>query len=301
MRFHLVIILYIFSLVSNKLNGQSFAKLNSEINGTVYRSLEFNSKILNNRLKYSIYLPPYYHTSNDSFPVLYLLHGYGGSETSWINRCNIHRIVDSLIQIGAIPSMIIIMPEGRNSYYINDFQQQFPYEDIFISELIPFIDSVYKTIPHKGYRIIGGLSMGGYGALILSIKHPDIFGACISLSAAVRTDEMIMNEDTSNYNNKFSLIYGSVFQGDVRINEYWKSYSPFYLLSDSISDKLKSIHWYFDCGMNDHLIKGNEALHAAFVNLGIPHEYHVRVGSHNLEYWKKSIIEGIIYAGHSIR
>ncbi len=301
MRILFISILYICFLLNFQISGQSFSKLNSEINGTVYSSLEFSSRILNDKLGYSVYLPPYYHTSDDSFPVLYLLHGYGGNETSWINRCNIHRIVDSLILEGEIPSMIIIMPDGRKSYYINDFQQQFPYEDIFTGELIPFVDSTYKTLPQKKYRFIGGLSMGGYGALILSIKHPDLFGVCISLSAAVRTDEMIASVDSTDYNSKFSVLFGSEFQGNARINDYWKSYSPFYLLNDSISNELKSVYWYIECGMNDFLIKGNEALHTAFLNLGINHEYHVRIGSHNWEYWKKGIIEGMKFSGHSIR
>ncbi len=288
-------------LLNLQLDGQSFSELNSKINGIAYKSLEFNSKILNTRLKYSVYLPPYYHTSRDSLPVLYLLHGYGGSESSWIDRCDIHGIIDSLIGAAEIPSMIVIMPDGKNSYYINDYQHQFPYEDIFINELIPYVDSTYRTRANRSNRIIGGLSMGGYGAVLLSIKHPGIFGTCISLSAAIRTDEMIIDLDSANYSKKYSDLFGGELQGDERINEHWKSYSPFYLLNDSISQTLKSINWYFDCGIDDFLINGNEAFHDAFLKLGIPHEYHVRIGSHNWEYWKNGLTEGIKYAGRSMR
>lgn len=284
-------------LINPQLNGQSFTELNREIKGTVYKSLDFDSELVNNRLKYSIYLPPYYHTTNDSFPVLYLLHGYGGGETSWIDRCNIHRIIDSLILTRQITPMIIVMPDGKNSYYINDYQRKFPYEDIFIKELIPYIDSTYKSLSSKKFRFIAGLSMGGYGAIVLSIKHHDVFGACIALSAAVRTDEMIINEDSLKYNSRFSDLYGGELQGSTRVNKYWKSNSPFYLLNDSISEKLKNTCWYINCGMNDFLIRGNESLHTAFLRLGILHEYHVRVGSHNWQYWKTGIIEGIKFAG----
>jgi S-formylglutathione hydrolase FrmB len=297
MRYISLFIPVIFCFINLQLNGQSFTELNSEIKGTVYKSLDFNSKIVDNKLKYSVYLPPYYHTSNDSFPVLYLLHGYGGNETSWIDRCNIHRIIDSLILIREIPPMIIVMPDGKNSYYINDYQHKFPYENIFIGELIPYIDSTYKSLPFKKFRYIAGLSMGGYGAVVLSIKHHDVFGICIALSAALRTDEMIINEDSSKYSNKFSDLFGGELQGSARVNEYWRSYSPFYLLNDSISGKLKNTYWYINCGMNDFLIQGNESLHAAFLKLEILHEYHVRVGSHNWEYWKTGIIEGIKFAG----
>ncbi len=296
----ILIILLVFHAGFNRLNGQSFAELNSDIRGTIYKSLEVNSKVLNNKLEYSIYLPPYYHTTADSFPVLYLLHGYHGDETSWIDRCDIHIIIDSLIKIEEIPPLIVVMPDAKNSYYINDYLLQFPYEDLFIREFIPYIDSTYKTFPHSRYRIIAGLSMGGFGAIIHSIKHTDVFGSCIALSAAVRTDEMIINMKSEDYDNKFSRLYGRDLEGNERINEHWENNSPFYLINDSTSDKLKSINWYFDCGMNDFLINSNELLHQIFLKYSIPHEYHVRIGTHNWEYWRTGIIGGIKFAGQKL-
>ena len=296
----ILIILFVFHAGFNRLNGQSFAELNSDIRGTIYKSLEVNSKVLNNKLEYSIYLPPYYHTTADSFPVLYLLHGYQGDETSWIDRCDIHIIIDSLIKIEEIPPLIVVMPDAKNSYYINDYLLQFPYEDLFIREFIPYIDSTYKTFPHSRYRIIAGLSMGGFGAVIHSIKHTDVFGSCIALSAAVRTDEMIMNEKPEDYDNKFSRLYGSDLEGNERITEHWENNSPFYLINDSTSDKLRSINWYFDCGMNDFLINSNELLHQIFLKYSIPHEYHVRGGKHDWEYWRTGIIGGIKFAGQKL-
>jgi len=287
-----LIILLVFNTGARWLNGQSFAELNSNIRGTVYKSLEVNSKVLNNKLEYSIYLPPYYHTTADSFPVLYLLHGYKGDETSWIDRCEIHIIIDSLIIINEIPPLIVVMPDARNSYYINDYLFQFPYEDMFIREFIPYIDSTYKTFSNLRYRIIGGLSMGGFGAIIQSIKHADVFGSCIALSAAIRTDEMIINMKSEDYNVKFSHIFGKDLDGKERITENWKVNSPFYIIGDSISDKLRTINWYFDCGMNDIFIQANEMLHELFLKYNIPHEYHVRIGSHNWEYWRYGIING---------
>jgi enterochelin esterase-like enzyme len=295
----LIILLVIYAGV-HRSNGQSFGELNSNIRGTLYKSLEINSNIINNKLEYSIYLPPYYHTTTDSFPVLYLLHGIKGDETSWIDRCEIHIIIDSLIKTEEIPPLIVVMPDARNSYYMNDYLLQFPYEDILIREFIPYIDSTYKTLPDYRYRIIGGLSMGGFGAIINSIKHADVFGSCIALSAAVRTDEMIINLNSEDYNSKFSGLYGSNLEGNERINQHWENNSPFYLINDSTSDKLKGINWYFDCGMSDFLINGNELLHQIFLKYSIPHEYHVRIGTHNWDYWLTGIIGGIKFAGQRI-
>lgn len=297
----ILILLSVFYAGFLRSAGQSFTELNSDIRGTVYKSLEANSSIVENKFMYSIYLPPYYHNSNEGFPVLYLLHGIRGDETSWIDRCKIHIIIDSLIQIKELPPLIIVMPDGKNSYYINDYLLQYPYEDIFIKEFIPYIDSTYKTISNTRYRIIAGLSMGGYGALINSIKHTDIFGTCIALSAAVRTDEMIMNMKPADYDRKFSHIFGTDLEGKERITEHWKDNSPVYLVNDSISEKLKSISWYFDCGTNDFLINGNELLHQIFLKYTIPHEYHVRIGTHNWDYWRTGIIGGIKFAGQKIK
>ena len=296
----ILIILSVFYAGFLRSAGQSFTELNSDIRGTVYKSLEANCNIMENKLMYSIYLPPYYHTSNEGFPVLYLLHGIRGDETSWIDRCEIHIIIDSLIQIKEVPPLIIVMPDGKNSYYINDYLLQFAYEDIFIREFIPYIDSTYKTIPHTRSRIIAGLSMGGYGALINSIKHTDVFGTCVALSAAVRTDEMIINVKSADYNKKFSHIFGDDLEGKERITEHWKDNSPFYLVNDSISERLKSTNWYFDCGMNDFLINSNELLHQIFLKYNIPHEYHVRIGTHNWDYWRVGIINGISYICNQI-
>ncbi len=295
-----LIILFIFHTCIPGLKGQSFTEINSEIRGTVYKSLEVYSNILNDKLNYSVYLPPFYHTSADSFPVLYLLHGFKGDETSWIDRSKIHKIIDSLITRGEIPPVIVVMPGAKNSYYINDYLHQFPYEDIFINEFIPFIDSTYKTLPYPGCRIIAGLSMGGFGAVIHSIKHTDLFGACIALSAAVRTDEMTVNMKPEEYGSKFSHIYGSNLEGNERITEHWANNSPFYLINDSLADRLRSIDWYFDCGMYDFLITGNEILHQIFLKYNIPHEYHIRIGSHSWDYWRTGITEGIKFAGQRL-
>jgi enterochelin esterase-like enzyme len=296
----ILIILSVFHGCIIRSNAQSFAGLNSDIEGTVYKSLEIKSNIHNDNIRYSVYLPPYYHASSDSFPALYLLHGFKGDETSWINRCNIHVIIDSLINLGEIPPLIVVMPYAGNSYYINDYMLEFPYEDIFIRDLIPYIDSTYKTLPYSGYRIIAGLSMGGFGAVIHSVKHTDIFGTCIALSAAVRTDEMAMNMKTEEYDSKLSPLYGSNLEGSDRITGHWTDNSPFYLINDSISDILKNTHWYFDCGMDDFLIKGNESLHRIFLDYGITHEYHMRIGTHNWEYWRTGITQGIKFAGRRL-
>jgi enterochelin esterase-like enzyme len=297
---------FTFILISG-LTGQSFSiypqsndDVNNEIKGTVKRSLSFFSKTGNENVNYSVYLPPDYTTSQDSFPVFYLLHGLGGNENSWINDFLVHQKTDSLIGIGAIPPLIIIMPDGRRSYYINDYRDDFPYETIFIKEFIPYIDSLYKTKGRKPFRVIGGLSMGGYGALINCFRHPEYFSAAIALSAAVRTDSMIINENAEKYEKVFKPLFGDSIQQYKLMTSHWRENNPLYLTGKH-PDTLRTIHWFLDCGLSDYLFPGNEALHDLFIKYQIPHEFHVRSGGHERAYWESGLVPALLFMGRILQ
>jgi enterochelin esterase-like enzyme len=278
------------------LHAQTCTGDKNEIKGTVRRSLPYFSKTTKDTLLYSLYLPPEYYTAADSFPVFYLLHGLGGDENSWINDFSIDRIADSLIHRREIPPVIIIMPNGKKSYYINDYRNAFPFETVFIGEFIPFIDSTYRTKDSKADRAIGGLSMGGYGALINAFRHPDCFSTAVAFSAAVRTDSMIINENADKYNTVFAPVFGDSIQHYKKITQHWMENNPLYLVARQ-PDTLKSVCWFIDCGLNDYLLPGNEALHDLFVQYRIPHEYHVRPGFHDRVYWKASLIPALLFTG----
>lgn len=132
-------------------------------------SIRMNSSLLNRTVKYSIYLPPDYYTSNRRYPVVYLLHGYGDDETGWVQFGEANQIVDEQISKGNLPPMIIVMPDAGATWYVNDYQNKVRYEDMFVQEFIPHIDSTYRTRPKREFRGISGLSMGGHGALVLVI------------------------------------------------------------------------------------------------------------------------------------
>ncbi len=280
--------------------GNAQVLSNQDKKGTVYESLQIKSKLLGEDLKYSVYLPPDYQKSDIRFPVLYLLNGFGGDETSWIRMAHIQMLADSLINYHIIRPMILVMPDGQNSYFINDYKNAFPYEDFFIKEFIPFIDSLYRTLPEKNSRGIAGLSMGGYGAIILAVKHPDIFGYSIALSAALRTNETFENLSPDRYKNNFSRLFGDSLTGSERITRHWKENSPFYLVNAKTAEVLKNVQWYIDCGMHDPLLSGNETFHQLLLNLNIPHEYHMRIGNHNWNYWRREIPDGLIFFSENL-
>ncbi|MEI7527216.1 MAG: alpha/beta hydrolase-fold protein, partial [Mariniphaga sp.] len=127
----------------------------------IMESLSFFSKILGQEVKYSICLPEDYFKENRSYPVVYLLHGLGDDETSWLEYGQINRIADKAVREKTIIPMIYLMPQGFRSYYTNEFAGKFRYQDMFIQELIPYIDTHYRTIADREHRATMGYSMGG--------------------------------------------------------------------------------------------------------------------------------------------
>lgn len=257
--------------------------------GKIFESLKFESSKVNYPVEYSIYLPPDYESSERSYPVLYLLHGYSDDETGWIQFGEANSIADKGIANGDFSSCIIVMPDGKVSWYINSADGKDPWEDMFIDEFIPFIEKEYRIRSKKEFRAIAGLSMGGNGSLLLAMRNPDMFSSCVAMSAGTFTDEEIIANDQ--YNHYFKNIYGEKPANGV--SEHWKANSPLHLLDSLDKKKLKSIRWYIDCGDDDFLYKGNAALHLKMRDLEIPHEYRVRQGSHQWSYWRTGLYDGL--------
>lgn len=257
--------------------------------GKVIESLVFESNLVDYPVKYSVYLPPDYDASKRSYPVLYLLHGYSDDETGWVQYGEMNRIADDSFNSGDAAPCIIVMPDGKVSWYINSYDGEDPWEDMFVQEFIPYLESQFRTRNKRAFRSIAGLSMGGNGALLLSMRHPDLFSSCVALSAATFTDQEILKNDV--YDRYFGDIYGP--KPTIEVSDYWKKYSPLYLLEIVDPEKLKSVRFYIDCGDDDFLYKGNSALHVKMRDLGIPHEYRVRQGGHEWSYWRSGLADGL--------
>jgi len=149
-----------------------------------------------------VYLPPDYDANRSpGYPVIYMLHGYGGDYTFWQGVEDIKDIADYLISTGQMESMIIVMPDGNNalggSFYTNsEYLPSYPsvfgrYEDYIVNEVVSYIDANYNTIPDRDHRGILGISMGGYGACKLAFKHPDVFGAAAIHSGPVAFEQFL--------------------------------------------------------------------------------------------------------------
>ena len=268
--------------------------------GKIIETLSIQSKILGKAVKYSIYLPADYETSQRHYPTLYLLHGYSDDETGWAQFGEVQKITNETIAKGDATQMIIAMPDAGVSWYINDAAGKVPFEDFFVKEFIPYIDSVYKTRNKKEYRAVAGLSMGGYGSLIYGIKHPELFAACAPLSAAVWNDDHIAGMSTSDWTNyKFNDLFGTNLEGKKHLTETWYKNSILKIIATTPAEKLNTVRFYIDCGDDDFLIKGNMELHALLNDRKVNHEFRVRDGSHNWTYWRTALPEVLKFVSES--
>ena len=264
--------------------------------GNVMESLTFTSKS-GTKMNYSVYLPANYATSQRSYPVVYLLHGYSDNETGWVQFGEADRIAGKAIADGKVSPCIIIMPDGKLTWYCNSYDQKIAWEDNFINEFIPSVETQFRIRAKKEYRAIAGLSMGGYGALKLSMRHPDLFSCCVALSSGTFTDEEILKKSDEDYERTFPGLFGKGLQGEARLNEAWKTNNPLDLIHSVPLEKLKSIRFWIDCGDDDFLFNGNSTLHIEMRKAGIPHEYRVRNGGHQWSYWRSGLETGLEYIG----
>jgi len=150
----------LLQLKSQDMNGQS----------KVYENGIVKSSILNEEMRFAIYLPAGYESSGRDYPVVYLLHGRTDDHTAWIQFGEMQRIVDKGIHSGKIAPMIIVMPDAKLTFYMNNFDGSYKYEDYFIKELIPYIEKNYRCRRKKVSRAVAGQSMGGFGALLYSLN-----------------------------------------------------------------------------------------------------------------------------------
>lgn len=266
-------------------------------------SLSMTSELLNTDVKYSVYLPDGFATSDQTYPVLYLLNGFTGNETDWLKIGLVKDVADELIKGHKITPMVIIMPDGDDRLYMNKDDGTYPYEDMFMQEFIPFIEGNYRIKSEKKYRAVSGLSMGGSGSLRWALKYHNLFGACAAFSAGISTEEEIIRESSDTFDDYFGRVSPSIIgkTGTARLTETMKDYDVLHLVNTKDVDLLKSVHLYFDCGDDDFLTVGNSQLHIDLTKKGISHEFRMRDGGHTWNFWRDSLPDGLQFISNTMR
>jgi S-formylglutathione hydrolase FrmB len=240
------------------------------------------SAILGKPVNTCVALPSDYESANSAkYPVLYFLHGLFENQTSWSDRGG-EQILDGLISDGEVGKFIVVLPDGGRSFYVNSMDGHDRYEDFFIQELVPAIDKKYRTISEPGARGISGSSMGGYGALHLAMRHPEVFGSASAQSAALlpKFPDPLPTEGRWGF-------YAKVLQGPFGSplsESYWEANSPLTLAEHP--EKFRGLKLYFDCGDQDRygFNEGAELLDKTLTDKGFPHEFHLRPGNHGWSY-----------------
>lgn len=269
----------------------------------IAEGLVMNSKILGQEIKYSVILPEDYYSSKKAYPVVYLLHGLGDNESSWLEYGRVSQYVDAAVKRKEIIPMIYVMPQGFTNYYVNDYAGKFPYQDMFIKELVPYIDGHYRTVADKEHRATLGYSMGGFGALILPLKNPEVFTISVPLSISVRTDEQYKTEEASGWDGQWGRLFGAVGEtGDARLTDYYKQHSPFHIFKQSDLSALKDLKLYISNGDDEEtLARSNEELHVLLRERSFAHQFRVRNGGHEFSYWRNALPDGLNFISDAMQ
>ena len=227
-----------------------------------------------------VYLPPSYSTPADSakrYPVVFMLHGWPGSEGNLPGGGRAAETADSLIARGAIPEIIMVFPRGHGegfagrSYWINALDGKKQLEDYLTRDLVDWVDRNYRTIPSASARGVIGISDGGTAACNLAFKHPELFSACGSHSA--------------DYVLERAFGTGGFLGRGPESQRLLEANSPA-LYAGQIVPQLLGERIYFDCGLGDGSIKSSRSFDSLLTRLGVPHEYHEYPGSHTWGYWR---------------
>lgn len=235
------------------------------------------AKFLDTPMKVSVVTPDAASAASP-VPVVYILNGYDGDYSSWLNitRPDLPALADAY-------GVVLVMPDGRDSWYWDSpVQPGMQMESFITKELVPFIDANYPTIPSRDKRAITGLSMGGHGALYLAARHPELWGSAGSMSGGVDIRPFPKSW-------KMAQRLGAGIDADP---ELWNSHTVATVLPAIEPGSLNII---IDCGVDDFFSQVNRNLHQSLLDAGVPHDYTERPGRHSHAYWANSILYHLLF------
>jgi len=239
----------------------------------VMRDVTFHSAALNRDMQYRVVLPES-PAASVNLPVVYLLHGAGGNFRDWSNQTDAARFAER--------GLILVMPEGNDSYYVNAAERpQDRYEDYIVNDLIADVESKFPVAAGRATRAIVGVSMGGYGAVKLALSHPDLFVFAAGISSAVDVPS-----------RPFSI---------KRIEQWWQHRSIFgpwgsqsrrngdpFVLARS-AEPARTPYLFLTCGEQDGLLPANRSFAALLEHRHFRYEFHVAPGGHDWNQWDEQL------------
>ena len=274
--------------------------------------VEFEAVSIGRLTKYMVLLPQDYETSDKRYPVLYLLHGLLQNYTVWP--------VMGVPEYVKKYDLIIVMPDAGNSWYINWSKsangEYNNWEDFIIYDIIHSVDQTFRTVPSREGRAINGLSMGGYGAITIGLRHPTMFSSIGSHSGALgyarnarthlETGEPPepnvipppMNDDRDADVSDLVSIPGFTMQHERYPNgtafttvEECNAYDPFFLITKVPARLLP--HIYLDCGLDDSLLGVSQEFTTQLLANNLPFTYGQTPGEHRPSYWSREVAQSL--------
>ncbi len=242
------------------------------------------SKILGRSVPYCILLPPSYDSDKSRrYPVLYFLHGLHENAEILLDSGGWDLIQDLWNQ-HRIGEYLIVTPSADDSFYINSLDGRDDYQSFFIREFIPYIEHRYRVRAERSQRGIGGVSMGGYGALRFAFLYPRLFAAVTAHSPALIEEPgaHLTVPVAAEITQFVGTAFGSPFDA-----AYWRRESPFTIVK--ARPRPVGLKIYFDCGLQDSygFNRGAEQFHQLLDSRGIPNEFHLYPGSHDWAYFAR--------------
>lgn len=218
------------------------------------------------------------------FKTLYLLHGVLGSSIDWVNGSRIQRFAEE-------NDLAVVMPSGDNAFYVDQPKSNNMYGEFIGKELVELTRKMFPLSHKREDTFIGGLSMGGYGAIRNGLKYSDTFGYVVALSSALLIDTM---KDRTNDTLFFveSRDYAEACFGDLSTIEE-SDMNPKWLVKQLIAKGAKLPEFYMACGQDDSLLPNNEDFADFLKANNVPVTFEIGPGSHEWDFWDTYIKKGI--------
>jgi endo-1,4-beta-xylanase len=253
-----------------------------EPNGTKYRT--FTSRVLGAEVSYLVYLPPGYERETKRYPVIYWLHGLGGSQrggaTVFVPQ------LDAAIRQGSLQPVIAVSVNGMvNSFYCDWINGKRPMESVIIKDLLAHVDETYRTIPRREARVVQGFSMGGYGSAHLAFKYPDQFGTVVVDAGA------LVSEASARKGPKVADFFTDIF-GDGK--DRYVAEHPNTLAVKNADQIRGRMNVRLGVGKDDGLLRRVQETHELLDRLKIEHQFEALPGvAHNSsDYYQKLGVKG---------
>ena len=244
------------------------------------------SEVLNSEIPFCVYLPDGFNRNTEqTYPVLYLLHGLTDNEHAWTDKGQMERVADDLMRSGESRQMVIVMPcaGGRDIHNVWNGYFNMPgwnYEDFFFNELMSAVEKKYRVRNSREWRAIAGLSMGGGGSVGYALRYPEKFCACYAMSAWLGSNKQLQH---AKQNSKSKFYYLQETVDSLAATKVLKS------LTAEERKYISNVAWFIDCGDDDFLLDQSLEFYQTMRHLRVPAQFRVRDGNHNWEYWHTAL------------